>query len=70
MNNSSEVNILNYFSKIQEQVVGKSSVKAFKDFQEVQTRINLREMKIFFKYYLTEKERRNEEIQCFPKVNH
>ena len=31
MNNSSEVNILNYFSKIQEQVVGKSSVKAFKD---------------------------------------
>lgn len=62
MNNSSEVNILNYFSKIQEQVVGKSSVKAFKDFQEVQTRINLREMKIFFKYYLTEKERRNEEI--------
>ena len=62
MNNSSEVNIVNYFSKIQEQVVGKSSVKAFKDFQEVQTRINLREMKIFFKYYLTEKERRNEEI--------
>ena len=59
MNNSSEVNILNYFSKIQDQVVGKSSVKAFKDFQEVQTRINLREMKIFFKYYLTEKERRN-----------